>query len=174
MRGGLPTAGRTLGLLGGIFTYAVRNAIVETNPVRGVPKPASNVRQRRLTTEEYRQLGKLLRKAEADGHNPMAIDIIRVLALTGCRRGEIEKLKWSEVDEEHGCLRLADTKEGRSVRPVGRAVLTLLRARKPGKARGYVFPSSSGDGWFEGLSKVWDKVVKPKLPGVTAHVLRRQ
>ncbi|MGA0602812.1 tyrosine-type recombinase/integrase [Caulobacter sp. KR2-114] len=172
VRGGLPTAGRTLGLLGGIFTYAVRNGIVETNPVRGVPKPASNVRQRRLTSEEYRQLGKMLRKAEADGHNPLAIDIIRVLALTGCRRGEIEKLKWSEVDEGHGCLRLADTKEGRSIRPAGLVVFALLKARKPAKPRGYVFPSSTGDGRFEGLSKVWEKVVKPNLPDVTPHVLR--
>ncbi|GAN52333.1 site-specific integrase [Methylobacterium radiotolerans] len=46
---------------------------------------------------------------------------IRLLALTGCRLGEIVKLRWSEVDRAEPCLRLEDSKEaprsGRSARP---------------------------------------------------------
>lgn len=172
VRGGLPTAGRTVGLLGGIFTYAVRNGIIEFNPVHGVPRPASRVRQRRLSEAEYRQLGELLREADRDGHNRTALAMILLLALTGCRRGEIEKLRWQEVDETNGCLRLADTKEGRSIRPVGKAVLGILLARRPERANGYVFTSAVEGAPFSGLPKVWEKIIKPVWSDVSPHVLR--
>jgi integrase len=172
VRGGLTTAGRTVGLLGGILTYAVRNGVIDHNPVRYIVKPAGRVRQRHLTEAEYRQLGGILRKAERDGHSPVALDMIRLLALTGCRRGEIEKLRWEEVDEERSCFRLADTKEGRSVRPVGKPVFDILSARRPEKARGCVFPGAVAGKPFDGLPKVWEKVVRPLFPDVTPHVLR--
>lgn len=172
VRGGLPTAARTVGLLGGILTYAVRNGVIENNPVHGVPRPANRVRQRRLSELEYRTLGEALTAAESDGHNRTALTIIRVLALTGCRRGEIEKLRWEEVDEERSCFRLADTKEGRSIRPIGSEVFEILRARRPEKARGYVFQGDIVGKAFDGVPKVWGKTIGHLLPGVTPHVLR--
>src|SRR3546814_3845690 len=51
------------------------------------------------------------------------IDIIRQIALTGCRRGEIINLKWCDVDLDGSCLRLSDSKEGKSVRPIGLPVV---------------------------------------------------
>ncbi len=47
------------------------------------------------------------------------MQIARHLALTACRRGEAIHLKKSEVDVDGSCLRLTDSKEGASVRPVG-------------------------------------------------------
>ncbi|KRA56244.1 integrase [Caulobacter sp. Root655] len=172
VRGGLGTAGRTLGLLGGLYTYAVRIGIVETNPVHGIVKPASNVRQRRLTEAEYRTFGEILREAEAEGHNETALTIIKVLALTGCRRGEIEKLRWEEVDEAGRCFRLADTKEGRSIRPIGPEVFALLNQRRPAKAKGYVFEGDVAGKPFDGVPKVWGKTVRLQLEDVTPHALR--
>ena len=172
VRGGLGTAGRTLGLLGGLYTYAVRIGIVETNPVHGVVKPASNVRQRRLTEAEYRTFGEILREAEAEDHNETALTIIKMLALTGCRRGEIEKLRWEEVDEAGRCFRLADTKEGRSIRPVGPEVFALLNQRRPPKAKGYVFEGDVAGKPFDGVPKVWGKTVRLQLEDVTPHALR--
>ena len=172
VRGGLPTAARTVGLLGGILTYALRNGVIENNPVHGVPRPANRVRQRRLSELEYRTLGEALTTAEGDGHNRTALTIIRALALTGCRRGEIEKLRWEEVDEERSCFRLADTKEGRSIRPIGSEVFDILRARRPEKAKGYVFEGDVAGKAFDGLPKVWAKTIGHRLPGVTPHVLR--
>jgi integrase len=172
VRGGLGTSSRTLGLLGGILTYAVRNGIIETNPVHGVPRPATRFRQRRLSEREYRTFGEVLGAAERDGHNHTALRIMRVLALTGCRRGEIEKLRWEEVDEGRSCFRLADTKEGSSIRPVGSAVFKILNVGRPERAKGYVFPSAVAGKAFDGLPKVWSKTVNRALDGVTPHVLR--
>ena len=67
MLGGRGVAGRTIGLLGAIFTYAVRRGIRIDNPVHGVVKFAEGRRQRRLTNDEYRMLGLALLKADQEG-----------------------------------------------------------------------------------------------------------
>ncbi len=43
VRGGAGTATRTVGLLGGILTYAVENGIIAINPAHGLRKPKDNV-----------------------------------------------------------------------------------------------------------------------------------
>ena len=108
----------------------------------------------------------------ADGHNETALAIIKVLALTGCRRGELEKLRWEEVDETGRCFRLADTKEGHSIRPVGSEVFALLNQRRPAKAKGYVFEGDVAGKPFDGVPKVWSKTIRLQLEDVTPHVLR--
>ena len=57
VRGGRGVAGRTVALLGAIFSYAVRQGIRIDNPAHGVVKFAEGRRQRRLSDDEYRQLG---------------------------------------------------------------------------------------------------------------------
>jgi integrase len=112
---------------------------------------------------------------EAEGTNAKATNIARLWALSGCRRNEIAGLRWTEVDLERGLLIFADTKIGRSVRPLGAAAVALLealRADADEKAE-FVFPAERGDGFYQGAKKVWPVAVKrAKLPGVTPHVLR--
>jgi hypothetical protein len=55
-RGGSGTATRTVGLLGGILTYAIEAGILESNPAHGIRKPKDNVRKHRLSEAEYRTL----------------------------------------------------------------------------------------------------------------------
>ncbi|MFG1289895.1 tyrosine-type recombinase/integrase, partial [Xanthobacter versatilis] len=89
VRGGVGTATRTIGLLGGILTYAVEAGIIEMNPAHGVRRPKDNVRARRLSEAEYRVLGDLLRAAAEKESYRMSVEIIRQIALTGCRRMEM-------------------------------------------------------------------------------------
>ncbi|GAA4771466.1 hypothetical protein GCM10023219_17810 [Stakelama sediminis] len=56
----------------------------------------------------------------------MTVEIVRQLALTGCHRSEIVGLRWDNVDIASSCLRLADSKEGASVRPIGLSVMEYL------------------------------------------------
>ncbi len=173
VRGGRGTASRTTGLLGGIFTYAVGLGIVANNPVRGVRRPADLVRDRRLSDEEYRVLGRILEAAVQTDEHHTAIAMIRLLALTGCRRGEIINLRWDEVDEARGCFKLRDSKEGRSIRPIGHVVFEILASIRPETAEGYVFPSAVEGKPFIGLPKIWRAVVgRSALADVTPHVLR--
>ena len=130
VRGGAGTATRTVGLLGGILTYAVEAGIITTNPAHGLRKPKDNVRTRRLTEAEYRTLGEMLRTAEKEEKYATTVEIIRQIALTGCRRSEMIGLMWTEADTDGSCLRLIDSKEGISVRPVGLPVVEFLEARQ--------------------------------------------
>lgn len=177
VKGGSGTAARTIGLLGGMLSFAVSEGIIAANPARGVKRPADGRRIVRLSPFQYGELGKLLSEAEARGTEPwQVVGAIRLLALTGCRRGEIEGLRWSEVDIEGSCLRLADSKTGASLRPIGRAAVDLLKGLKR-SGTGFVFSGSRGDGHFTGLPKGWGRLVgrdpaEAGLGTLTPHGLR--
>lgn len=171
--GGLGTATRTTGLLGGIFSFAVSEGVIDANPVIGVKKPAYNVRYRRLNKWEFRALGKVLRNKKLAGENPQTILIAALLALTGCRRGEIIGLRWKEVDFEGRCLRLGDSKEGYSVRPIGIPAVTILTKLNAGNREEFVFPAPRSKGAFGGFPNGWKRIAAAAdFVDVTPHTLR--
>lgn len=173
VRGGAGTATRTVGLLGGVLTYAVDAGIITTNPAHGLKKPKDNVRSRRLTDDEYRILGEMLRAAEKDEKYATTVRIIRQIALTGSRRSEIIGLKWAETDTDASCLRLVNSKEGVSVRPVGLPVVEFLEAHRKTRTGSYVFPGYGEDNAFGGFPNHWRQLFrKSALSDVTPHVLR--
>ena len=171
IKGGRGTASRTVGLLGGILSFAVSEGVISVNPARGIKRPADHRREVRLSVEQYRLLGQALAKAQARGENPGAILAIKLLALTGCRRGEIERLRWSELDLSGHCLRLANSKEGRSIRPLGQAAIELISDLP--KQSEFVFPSCPSGGPFSGLPKAWRRIMEEtQLADLTPHGLR--
>jgi integrase len=173
VRGGVGTATRTVGLLGGILTYAVDAGMITTNPAHGLKKPKDNVRSRRLTEDEYRILGEMLRAAEKNEKYVTTVKIIRQIALTGCRRSEMIELKWIEADTDASCLRLIDSKEGVSVRPIGLPVVEFLEVHRKTRTGSYVFPGYGEDNAFGGFPNHWRQLFrKSPLSDVTPHVLR--
>jgi integrase len=155
VRGGAGTATRTVGLLGGILTYAVEAGIIESNPAHGIRKPKDNVRKRRLSEAEYRVLGGMLREAAKQEKYATIVDIIRQLALTGYRRSEMIGLKWTEADTEASCLRLEDSKEGESIRPIGLPVVEYLELRRTDDLGTYVFPGQGEENAFGSFPNHW-------------------
>lgn len=173
VRGGAGTATRTVGLLGGILTYAVEAGIIESNPAHGLRKPKDNVRNRRLTEAEYRTLGEMLVKAAENQKYAMTVEIIRQIALTGCRRSEMISLMWNEADTDASCMRLVDSKEGESIRPIGLPVVEYLEERRKTATGTYVFPGQGEDNAFGSFPNHWEQIFKDSpLAGVTPHVLR--
>ena len=92
-----------------------------------------------LSREEIGRLHEVL-----DGYEPRQpsgkaqVDIIRLLLLTGCRVGEMLKLRWREVNDD--TLELEDSKTGpRQVllSPEARAIIE----RQPRSGSPWVFPS---------------------------------
>ena len=96
------------------------------NPCRSVRLYRKNRRERLLTPEEYRCLGRVLDEAETDGgFLPSGIAPIRLL-LTGCQKNEIVTLRWDDVDRTAGEIRLRDAKTGARRLPLTPAVEWVL------------------------------------------------
>ena len=84
-----------------------------SNPCRHVKKFKTEARERFLSETELGRLADALVKMETEHPRwATAVAGIRLLTLTGCRRGEILGLRWDEVDFERRCLRLSDSKTG--------------------------------------------------------------
>lgn len=173
VKGGPGAATRGVRDLSAVYAFAIRHELAVTNPCTAVKKPADQRRTRYLKLDEVRRFGSALEQLEREGANPKAISIMRLWVLTGCRRDEIAALEWSDVDFEFGCLRLGDSKTGRSVRPLAGAAAALLAGLKAQAQSPFVFPSEKGSSYYQGTKRFWAKIIKlADLPGVTPHTLR--
>jgi integrase len=174
VKGGAGTAARTAGLLSGIMAFAVQDGIRSDNPCHGVRKPAAGSRQRRLDPDDYRALGEALTDFVFAGGSPLAEAMVRVLALTGMRLGEVLNLRCGEIDRSGQALRLDDTKSGASVRPLSMAAVAVLERVERRVDCPFAFPSPRGDGSYLGLRNAFRRIIalRPTLKGVTPHTLR--
>jgi integrase len=169
--GGKGAARECVTLLGSIFTFAVNRGLREDNPARKIKKFPARKMERFLSALELARLGETLSAAEGR-ENPFAIAAIRLLLLTGARKGEIMSLRWDYVDMEGPCLRLPDSKTGAKTIPLGAAAMEVLAKLSRLESNPYVFPSISG-GHFVGLQKVWERIRRQAgLEDVRLHDLR--
>ena len=158
--GGTGTAARVVELLGGVWSWAsLRDLVPEgVNPTKGVQRVRGEAKDRVLTVEELGRLGRAL------GDEP-AGSALRIVALTGLRREEAESLKWSEIDFAASYLRLAETKTGRSVRPIGAPALDLLRGLPRIEDCPWVFPNRDCTGPADLKERMAEIFARAGLPG---------
>ena len=95
-RGAIVRARRLQAHLHRLFVWAVGRGIVAINPVANLPKRGSETARRRVLTNE--ELAQVWRAAETLG-GPFG-NAFCLLILTGARRAEIGKLRWSEIVDE--------------------------------------------------------------------------
>lgn len=106
------TQNRYLSALGATLTWAQRQRITPkgwTNPCRAIElKPENNKRVRFLTDTERTAL---LAAARASKWDRLYLFVL-LAATCGARRGEIEGLRWGDIDFERGEAAVALTKNG--------------------------------------------------------------
>ena len=130
-------ANRTLDILHHIMNYAIARGHVETNPTRGVERNRRTPLTRFLSRDEIGRLHGILDE-HAGGEPRKQADIIRLLLLTGCRKSEIVRLRWSEVRDD--MLMLVDSKTGPRKVPLNSQARRILDGQPRGESA-FVFPS---------------------------------
>ena len=131
------SANYALGVLRQIFNFAIACGYIETNPTRGLKRNRREPLTRFLSREEIARLHDALDRHSVGGGRQQA-DIVRLLLLTGCRRGEIVGLRWSELRDD--MLVLADSKTGPRRVPLNTQARAILE-HQPRGASAFVFPS---------------------------------
>lgn len=171
VRGGKGIASRALSVLSAMMTFGEGRGLVATNPAKGVQPFRGRKTERFLTEGEVTLLGEALVEMERDRALPeVATAAIKLLLLTGARRGEILGLRWEEVDLERGCLRLKDSKTGAKVIRLAAAALAVLAALP--RSSVWVLPAAKGSGHYVGLPKHWD-VVRARSNAIAVRQAKR-
>ena len=135
------TANVALDLLGQIFRHARACGHIASDPVKGVARNPVRKHTRFLSREEIARLhGVLDRYAGGSASQAQQADIVRLLLLTGCRRGEIVRLRRDEVKNDR--LELKDSKTGPRTVLLNTAARKVLERRMAQGNGPWVFPST--------------------------------
>ena len=164
-------ANRTLDVLRQILSTAVAYGQLDTNPTRSVRRNPRPKPTRFLSRAEVDRLNAALDAHRGRGSGRQQAAIIRLLLLTGCRKGELVHLRWSEVDGN--TLRLADSKTGPRTVMLSTRALAIL-THQPRTQSPYVFPylGDSSKPRSTELS-LWRKVRRQaRIEDVRLHDLR--
>lgn len=153
------TVNRDLSLLKGLFSKAVDYGYLLVNPAKKVKQFKEPLGRTRFLTKQ--EIKDLLNECDV-----ILKDLVIVALATGCRKGELENLKWCDIDIINRFITLTHTKNNqvRNIR-FGDDLLEVFN-RLP-KNNEYVF------GKIKNQRKLFDKAVKrANLTGVTFHTLR--
>ena len=157
-----------------MFNLAIRWRIRSDNPAAGFVRNIETPRERYLSIEE---IGRLSTALEAHP-NRRAADAVRLILLTGARRGEVLGARWDQFDLD-GAVWIkpaATTKQRRLHRaPISAsaaAVLRTIRLRVPEDCE-WVFPGDAEGKPLQDIKRFWEDVrTKAELPAVRIHDLR--
>ena len=169
-------ANRVVDMLSRLFNMAEAWGIAPEggNPCRFVQKYKERSCERFLSEEEFRRLGRVLDEVEAAGKvSVTAVAAIRLLMLTGCRRGEIVTLRWEDVDLEAGELRLRDAKTGARQVALSPAAVRVLWAIPRNSDNRWVIAGRKPGTRLANLNPSWLVVrARAGLQDVRLHDLR--
>jgi integrase len=134
-------ANRTLAALSKAFALAIRWQWCAANPCNGIERNVEQKRKVYLAGDELARLTDALNKH----HDQQVADVIRLILLTGCRRGEALSARWDQFNFANATWTKSshETKQRRDhVTPLSNPVLQLLNdIREKAKTKSeFVFP----------------------------------
>ncbi len=167
-------ANRVLALLSKMFALAVKWGWCADNPVKGIERYQEQKRDRWLSGDEISRLCEQL-----DNHtNTRSANAIRLLILTGARKGEVLTAKWQDMDFERGVWikPSAHTKQKKTEHvPLNAAALALLEKMNQERIVGipFIFPGDIKGKPLQEIRRTWEDVCeKAELKNVRIHDLR--
>lgn len=165
------TANRYCSGLSSIIQYAVEIGWGETNPCRGLRRlREDNCRIRRLSEAEREAL------FEGCKPDPELLDFVRLALMFGCRKGELEGLRWKDVDLQEMLVLFPKTKNGHPrLLPLSSEALALLRNRLRHRVlspEDWVFPAPLCSGHSDFSHRFRRAKLRSGIPDLRIHDLR--
>ena len=173
------TANRHLALLSVIFNLAIRQGLLEKNPCAGIRKHLENNRRERFLTEE-----ELVRFwAALDDENPatmeknrVAVNVLKLLLLTGTRREEALHATWKHIDLIKREWYIPNTKSGKArTVPLSDDAYDVLASIERHPTCPFVFVNSRTGERYNNPVKAFKRLTaRAGIEGVVIHTLRHQ
>jgi integrase len=179
-------ANKAVAVLGSFLTHCKREGLTTgDNPCTTIRRYEERPRERVLNEAEIAALGEAIENYQGDVYARAAI---RLIILLGCRKMEILKMRWEEIDLFAGSVRLPETKTGARTVYLGEEAVEILKClpRRPilpeghlatGKApelNPYVIAGDKPGAHRADLKKPWAAILKAAgIEGATIHDLRR-
>jgi integrase len=170
-------ANRCVAVLSKMFSLAIRWKMRADNPAKGIERNQEYERRRYLTADE---LARLL-KALTESADQQSASAIRLLLLTGARRGEVLSMRWGELDLTKGTWSKPPSstkqKEAHQV-PLSAPACQLLAemAEQQTSKRGlpeFVFPGTGEAGHVRDIKRTWGTLCRnAQLANLRIHDLR--
>jgi integrase len=166
-------ANRLLGLLSKMFSFAGTLGYTVANPCRGVQRFKEEARDRFLTGEELQRFFAAL----AD-ETELFRDYFTLLLLTGARRGNVEAMRFDELNLDLATWRIPRTKNDQplTVHLVKEAVEILRRRLADSDGNEWVFEGGKKNptGHLNSPKGAWKRILERSgLKDLRPHDLRR-
>ncbi len=143
------------------------------NPAIGVERYPEEQRERYLSRAELVRLTEALGKCV----DQQPANVIRMLLLTGARRGEVEEMEWEHLDLEEGVWTKPSTHTKQKklhrvpLNTPARDLLSKIKAHRPSER--YVFPGRLSGKPLRDLHRAWKAICKEaKIEDLRMHDLR--
>ena len=149
-------ANRALSSLKKLLNWALDRGVISVNPITGLKPPSPETSRERVLTDA--ELAQLVRAAREEGY-PFG-DLLRVLMLTGQRRGEVAGMKWSEVDMDAAVWHLSGARTKNRLShdvPLTVAVIEMLRRIPRFVGSDFVF-TTTGDTPVSGFGRAKERI----------------
>lgn len=165
-------ANRLLTLLSSVFTWAANELeLTVGNPVKGIKRFPEESRERFLGADELKRFF-----AALDEEPSIYRDFFLICVLTGARRGNVQSMRFEQIDFEGETWRIPKTKNNEPVTlPLAGPALDLLKERRADVSGPWVFPSNRKGQQHIGEPRVpWKRVLdRAGITDLHMHDLRR-
>jgi len=143
---------------------------LNTNPCKHIDRNPEKAREVYLSLDQLERVGLAMRELK-ETENEYVLSAIKLLILTGCRKGEILNLKWDYINFKNSCINLPDSKTGEKEIHLNPSAMSILQSLE--KKSDYIFVSRVQNKKITGISTTWKKIRKiADLTNVRPHDLR--